>query len=154
MDIVTATNNIYMYTKLTKWLHKFDVISCKLNKKQVRFQILIRINDERLIYLPVQFSLTLSQSHTQLQRQSVDLTDSLDKMGGGQSTPSSAAIYKHNPALSHHLIVSNLSPALLGYSAQYLTHLSVGVWLLSGETLLQTKRFTGYRWDLNPGSCR
>ena len=29
--------------------------------------------------------------------------------------------------------------------------LSVGVRLLSGETLLQVKNFTGRRWDLNPG---
>ena len=26
--------------------------------------------------------------------------------------------------------------------------------LLSGETLLQAKNFTGYRWDSNPGPCR
>ena len=31
---------------------------------------------------------------------------------------------------------------------------SVGVRLLSGETLLQVKNFTGHRWDLNPGPCR
>ena len=34
------------------------------------------------------------------------------------------------------------------------TDLSVGVWLLSGETLLQVKNFTGRRWDSNLGTCR
>ena len=34
------------------------------------------------------------------------------------------------------------------------TDLRVRVWLLSAETLLQAKNFTGYRWDPNPGSCR
>ena len=32
--------------------------------------------------------------------------------------------------------------------------LSVGVRLLSGETLLQEKKSTGRRWDLNPGPCK
>ena len=32
--------------------------------------------------------------------------------------------------------------------------LALVVWLLSGETLLQAKKFTGRRWDSNPGPCR
>ena len=34
------------------------------------------------------------------------------------------------------------------------TDLSVGIRLLSGETLLQAKNSTGSRWDSNPGHCR
>ena len=34
------------------------------------------------------------------------------------------------------------------------TDLSVEVLLLSGETLLQVKNSTGYKWDSNLGPCR
>ena len=34
------------------------------------------------------------------------------------------------------------------------TDLSVGVRLLSGETLLHEENSTGRRWDSNPGPCR
>ena len=33
------------------------------------------------------------------------------------------------------------------------TDVSVGIRLLSGETLLQEKSSTGYNWDSNPGPC-
>ena len=34
------------------------------------------------------------------------------------------------------------------------TDVSVGIRLLSGETVLQAKNSTGSRWDLHPGPCR
>ena len=51
-------------------------------------------------------------------------------------------------ALHVHLI------ALSGFIGAHGTDLSVGVQLLSGETLLQAKNSTGHRWDSNPGICR
>ena len=36
-------------------------------------------------------------------------------------------------------------------SGTFGTDTSVGVWLLSGETLLQEKNFTGISWNSNPG---
>ena len=35
-----------------------------------------------------------------------------------------------------------------------LTYFRVGIQLLSGETLLQSKSSTGHRRDSNPGTCR